>query len=70
MIWFILGFIIGLLVGWAIPRPEIVRDYEDRFFRWWKTDNRTMDDIRTDDIRTPNNETVIITPVANNAPNT
>lgn len=60
MAYFVVGLIIGLVVGWAIPQPAFVKDYEAKFFRWLFAFSASKV-----------NETVANNPpTGNNAPNT
>ena len=64
---FLIGLGIGLLVGWAIPQPAWVAEYEGKFFRWllaWMQSKAVTVDT------TPIETTANTVPVANNAPNT
>jgi hypothetical protein len=66
--WFLVGLIIGLVIGWMIPQPAWVAEYEGKFFAWllaWLQSKAVT--VNT----TPINETTANSaPVANNAPNT
>jgi hypothetical protein len=65
---FLIGLGIGLLVGWAIPQPAFVKEYEGKFFAWlfaWIQSKAVT--VNTTPINEPTANT---DPVANNAPNT